>query len=80
MFRVIHSDGWGEDEPPLQRLSALCDELLTADCEHGDVAVIHQDSGWCMSAHRDRRLVFEHLGKNGPRHMIPVPMKRVLDL
>src|ERR1043165_9158687 len=80
MFSVIHTDGSGDENPSLESLSALYDELLSADCEHGDVAVVHEDTGWSMSAHRDGRLVFEHLGKGGERHMIPVPKERVLQL
>src|SRR5207249_10638984 len=52
MFGILHTDGSGEDNPPVERLSDLYDELLSADREHGDVSVIHDDSGWCMSAHR----------------------------
>lgn len=82
MFGVIHTDGSGDDNPPLDSLSDLYDELLTADQEHGDVAVVHDESGWSMSAHRDGRLVFERLGTRGQtaRHMIPVPKERVLEL
>lgn len=80
MFTVIHADGSGENEPPIDRLSQLYDELLAADQEHGDVSVVHDNTGWSMSAHRDGRLVFEHLGDGGERHMIPVPKARVLEL
>jgi hypothetical protein len=80
MFSVIHTDGSGDENPPLASLSALYDELQSADREHGDVAVVHEDSGWSMSAHRDGRVVFEHLGKGMERHMIPVPKERVLEL
>jgi hypothetical protein len=80
MFGILHSDGAGEDNPPLASLSDLYDELLSADREHGDVAVINDDSGWCMSAHRDGRLVLEQLGKGEPRHMIPVSKERLLEL
>ncbi len=66
--------------PGLDSLSALYDELLTADREHGDVSVTHDDSGWCMSAHRDGRVVFEHLDEGGERHMIPVQKELVLEL
>jgi hypothetical protein len=69
-----------DENPPLESLSALFDELYTADSEHGDVAVVHDDSGWSMSAHRDGRLVFEHLRNGGERHMIHVPKERVLEL
>jgi hypothetical protein len=61
-------------------LSDLYDELLSADREHGDVAVVHEESGWSISAHRDGRVVLEHLGKGGERHMIPVSKDRVLEL
>jgi hypothetical protein len=80
MFSVIHTDGSGDENPPLESLSALYDELQTADREHGDVAIVHEDSGWSISAHRDGRVVFEHLGKGRERHMIPVPKERVLEL
>ncbi len=80
MFGVVHSDGSGDDNPPLESLSDLYDELLTADAEHGDVAVIHDDSAWCLSAGRDGRLIFEQLGTTSPtkRHMTSVPRERVL--
>lgn len=82
MFGIVHTDGSGEDNPSLERLSDLYDELVVADQEHGDVAVINDDSGWCMSAYRDGRLVFEQLGTRGAtaRHMRPVPKERVLEL
>ena len=80
MFSVIHKDGPGEENPGLETLSDLYDELQAADREHGDVAVVHEDTGWSMSAHRDGRLVFEHLSEGGERHMFPVPKERVLQL
>jgi hypothetical protein len=82
MFGVIHIDGSGDNNPPIESLSNLYDELITADREHGDVAVVHDDSGWCMSAHIDGRLIFERLGTRGKtaRHMMPVPKEHVLEL
>lgn len=80
MFSVIHTDGSADENPTLESLSALYDELLSADREHGDVSVVDDDTGWCMSAHRDGRLVFEHLGDGGERHMMPVAKDRVLEL
>ncbi len=64
----------------MERLSDLYDELLTADREHGDVAVTNYDTEWCMSAHRDGRLIFEHLEEGGERHMMPVAKERVIEL
>ena len=80
MLSVIHTDGSGEENPPVESLSSLYDELLASNREHGDVAVVHEDSGFSMSAHRDGRLVFEHLGEGGERHMTLVPKARVLEL
>jgi hypothetical protein len=80
MFGVLHADGSGTEDPPIESLDALYDELLAADREHGDVSVIHEETGWCMSAHRDGRVVFEHLGEGSERHMIPVPKERVIEL
>lgn len=80
MFSVLHTDGSGEENPSPAALSALYDELQQADGEHGDVAVIHEDTGWSMSAHRDGRLVFEHLRDGGERHMFPVSKERVIEL
>jgi hypothetical protein len=78
VFGVIHTDESCEDNPRIEGLSDLYDELQTADSEHGDVAVINDYTGWCMSAHRDGRLVFEHLVEGGQRHMIPVSKELVL--
>ena len=80
MFGVLHLDGSGDNDPPLESLSDLYDELRFADREHGDVSVIHDDTGWCMSAYHGGRLVFEHLDKGGERHMFPVSKERVLQL
>ena len=80
MFNVMHSDGTGEINPSVESLSDLYDELLAADREHGDVSVVHEESGWCLSAHRDGRVVFEHLRDGGSRHMIPVAKESVIQL
>jgi hypothetical protein len=80
MFTVVRTDGSGDEDPPIDTLSQLYDELRDADREHGDVAVINDDTGWSMSAHRDGRLVFEHLDEGGARHMLPVAKERVLEL
>ena len=61
-------------------LSDLYDELQWEDIEHVDVSVVHDDSGWAMSAYGSGRLIFEHLGEGGECHMIPVSKERVLEL
>ena len=80
MFSVIHWDGSSDANPPVASLPALLDELCIADREHGDVAVVHEDTGWSLSAHRDGRVVFENLSTGGERHMKPVQRDRVLEL
>jgi hypothetical protein len=82
MFSVIHMDSSGDDDPPIESLPVLYEELFASGIMDGNVAVINQDTGWCISAHRDGRLVFEQLGDDGKstRHMIPVPKEQVLRL
>ena len=79
MFGVLHTDGTGDSNPPIESLSDLYDELLTAEPEHGDVAVINDDKGWSVSAHRDGQVVLENLAVQGTqRHMTDVTKERAL--
>ena len=81
MFGVIHMDASADDDPPIESLPALYDELFTSGIVDGYVSVINDDTGWAISAYRDGRVVFGHLGGQGEdRHMIPVPKEGVLDL
>ena len=80
MFHVMHMDANADDDPPIESLPALYDELWSSGIVDGSVAVFHDDTGWCMSAHRDGRLIFEHLGEGGERHMLPVPKECVIAL
>lgn len=75
---VIRTDGSGETLSDLGSLADLYDELQSADEEHGDVSVVHDDTGWCLSAHRGGGLVFEQIGRPGARHMFPVSKEQVL--
>jgi hypothetical protein len=79
MYGIIHMDASGDEDPPIEDLSLLYDELYDSGIEDGNVAVIHDDSHWCMSAHRDGGVIFECLGeKNSERHMDSVPKWQVL--
>ena len=81
MFGVIHMDASADDDPPIESLPTLYDELFTSDIVDGNVSVINDDTGWAISAFRDGRVVFGHLGVPGEdRHMFPVLKERVLEL
>jgi hypothetical protein len=80
MYYLRHADGGYEDNPPLALLSLLYDELATTDQEHGDVSVVNEDNGWCMSAHRNGQLVFGKLGDRNDCHMLDVSKDRTIKL
>lgn len=79
MYGVLHADGSGEVNPPVECLLALYNELLTTGDEHPDVSVEHEETGWCISAYRNGRVILSALdGKE--RHMMGVPKEHVLAL
>lgn len=80
MFNIMHLDGSSDENPSLDMLSNLYDELQATDPEHVDVGVVDEDSGWGMSAYQSGRIILEHLEQGGARHMIPVSKERVLEL
>ncbi len=81
MYGVTHMDGSGEDNPPVDSLSDLYDEIHSSGIFDGNVAVIHYDSHWCISAYRNGAVVFERIGEmNTERHMQSVPKKQALAL
>ena len=81
MYGVIHMDASGEDNPPIEILPGLYDELFESGVNDGNVAVVHDDSHWCMSAYRDGRLVFGRLGDADTEcHMASVPKSRVIEM
>lgn len=72
-FSVLHTDGHGEDDPSLDTLVQLLEELAFADEEHRDISVIHQESAWCVSVHGGGRLVLENLRqRTEAKHMTGV--------
>ena len=80
MFSIFHLHGTWDENPSLDALSDLYDELQYVDTEYVDVTVVHDDTGWSMSAYQSGRLIFDHLAEGGARHMIPVSKERVLEL
>lgn len=80
-FRTSDTNGQGEQNPHLSRLSILYAEMLEATPEHGDVAVTNTDLGWHISAHRGGQVIIAESGKRGTaRHMFPVSKEKVIQL
>lgn len=81
MITTRRIDDSGEDNPSKESFSDLYDELESSDQEHGDVSLTDEDSGWCVSAHRDDRVVLVNLLEDdGGRFMHPVTKNKVLEL
>ena len=80
MISVIHWDGSSDTNENADSFSALFDELQTSDREHGDVSVVHEESGWSLSAHRDGRMIFENLSSGGQRHIRFASKERIIEL
>ena len=80
-YHITHLWGHMDDEPPLDSLSALYDELEHDDGEHTSVSLTH-DSEWDLNAYSDGSLVWENLEAKvrEPRHMEGVPREKVLEL
>lgn len=80
MFSIMHVDQSGDDNPSLDVLPELFDELSRTDFPERSVAVINEDSGWCLAVYPDGRIVFQNLSENAAKHMIPVPKPKVVHL
>lgn len=81
MFSIIHMDGSDEENFPIEKLEDLYEELMVSSISDGNVAVIHDATGWCISTYRDKRVVLGHLGVEGKdMHMHPVPRSKTIEL
>jgi hypothetical protein len=80
-YHITHRWGDMEDEPPLDSLSALYDELEHEDEEHTSVSLTHE-SEWNLGAYGGGLLIWENLEaiENEARHMEHVPKEKVLEL
>ena len=80
-YHITHRWGDMEDEPPLDSLSALYDELEYEDEEHTSVSLTHE-SEWDLGAYGGGLLIWENLEteNNEARHMENVPKEKVLEL
>jgi len=68
-YGIRHLDGSGEDDPPISTFEALYSELQRADGEHNDVAVIDDDTGWCITAYPSGLVIFQSLADGSAYHM-----------
>ncbi len=80
-YHITHRMGDTEEEPPLDSLSALYDELEYEDEEHPDVSLTHE-SEWNLGAYGGGLLIWENLEttNNEVRHMKNVSKEKVLEL
>jgi hypothetical protein len=82
MITTRNIDDTGDTDPTDLQLSDLYDQLQHSDQEHGDVSVTDEESGWCLSAHRDGRIILANLidFDREARHMHPISKDKVLEL
>jgi len=80
-YHVTHRSGDMEDEPTLDSLSALYDELEHEDDEHPSVSLTHE-SEWDLGAYGGGLLIWENLETENSeaRHMKNLPKEKVLEL
>lgn len=80
-YYVRHRWGDMQDEPPLESLSALYDELEFEDEEHVSVSLTHE-SDWDLGAYGGGLLIWENLEteENEARHMKDLTKQKVLEL
>jgi hypothetical protein len=71
-YFIRHRRGAEEDDPPLEALSRLLDELDEdpADSEHTSVSVTHETE-WTVSVYRDGFLILENFANEDlePMHL-----------
>ncbi len=68
-YGVRHIDGSSDDDVPISALSALYDELRRSDGEHNDVAVIDDDTSWCVTAYPSGLVIFQCLADGAAFHL-----------
>lgn len=81
-FGFCHIDGGSSDNPSLDDLGKLYDELAIADEEHFDVSVIHDESGYSITAYPSGYVILENLIELTPgfRHIDGVTKEQVIDM
>jgi len=87
-YAVDRWTGGGEDNPPVERLREILQELDIEDPEHPDAWLVHRETGWCLSAFSSGLLIWANHDDPGPepiaypgdRHMRGVSREKVLEL
>ena len=79
-YCISHLDGSSEDDAPTSSFESLYDELSGADGEHIDVAVIDDDTGWCIAAYSSGLVIFQSLANGTGFHMRDVDKSQVLQM
>ena len=79
-FNITHRMGNMEENPSIQRLTELVDELEKEDPEPPDVAISHEN-GWTLSAFPSGLVVWENLEEGDePQDMEHVSREEILQL
>ncbi len=77
---IRHLDGSSDDDAPTSSFESLYDELRHADGEHTDVAVIDDDTGWCITAYSSGLVLLESLADGTTSHLRGLDRKQVIEL
>ena len=79
-YGIRHLDGSSDDDVPTSSFEPLYDELLRADGEHNDVAVIDDDTGWCITAYPSGLVIFQCLANGTAFHMHEIKKPQVIQM
>ena len=89
-YAVDRWTGGGEDNPPVERLREILQELDVHDPEHPDCWLVHRQTGWSLSAFSSGLLIWQNDGGTDPdtdlidypgaRHLKGVSREKVLEL
>lgn len=79
-YGVRHRDGSSDDDAPVSSFGALYDELNEVDGEHGDVAVIDDETGWAVTAYRTKLVILQCLADGKAFHLSGVGKPAVIEM
>jgi hypothetical protein len=83
-YGVIHLYGHSDDAPGIDNLGELYDELEKADQTHFEVTVLHDESGYIITAHAAGYVVLDNMENIDKiveyRHIDSVTREQVIDM